>query len=127
MEETTEVPDEYKWDMVLDSMTPEVDEIEDYDQFLNMEVLLPQNGEHLRAAKVLGVSEQSKGRYDLNPVENSQIYDVMFPDGSIQQYTANIIAENLVAQILEYLSQFQTIGLMELSLSWLHGKMEQKP
>lgn len=37
-------------------MTPDVDDIPDYDQFLNMEVLLPQNGEHLRAAKVIGIS-----------------------------------------------------------------------
>lgn len=98
-EEDTQVPDEYKWDLVLDSLTPEADDIPDYDAFLDMEVLLPQNGEHLRAARVIGISENSEGSYDPNPVENSQIYDVMFPDGSVQQYAANIIAENLLGQI----------------------------
>ena len=30
---------------------------------------------------------------------NTRIYDVLFPDGSVRQYAANIIAENLYSQV----------------------------
>ena len=29
------------------------------------------------------------GTYNANPLVNSQIYEVMFPDGSVQQFAAN--------------------------------------
>ena len=82
---------------------PEVDDINDFDMYINSEVLLPQDGEHMRAAKVIGRATDSEGKaignYHSNPVLKTRVYDVMFPDGSIQQYVANIIAENLYSQI----------------------------
>jgi hypothetical protein len=39
------------------------------------------------------------GSYDENPVLNSMIYDVAFPDGSIKEYAANILAENMLSQV----------------------------
>ena len=39
------------------------------------------------------------GSYDENPVLNSMIYDVEFPDGSIKEYAANILAENILSQV----------------------------
>jgi hypothetical protein len=39
------------------------------------------------------------GSYDENPVLNSMIYDVEFPDGSIKEYAANILAENMLSQV----------------------------
>ena len=84
---------------------PEADDIPDLDQYLNAEVLLPQDGEHLRAAQVVGRSTdlngQPVGEYNSNPILNTRVYDVMFPDGSIQQYGANIIAENIYSQVDE--------------------------
>ena len=84
---------------------PEVDEISDLDLYLNAEVLLPQDGEYLRAARVIGRATGEDGvpigTYDSNPILNTRIYDVMFPDGSIQQYSANVIAENLFSQVDE--------------------------
>ena len=35
------------------------------------------------------------GVYDPNPMMNTREYDVMIPNGAIQQYSANIIAECL--------------------------------
>ena len=35
------------------------------------------------------------------PILNSRVYDAMFPDSSVQQYGANIIAENLYSQVDE--------------------------
>ena len=70
-----------------------------------MEVLLPQDGEHTRAAKVVGRSKDDrgniKGSFNNNLILNTRVYDVMFPDGAVQQYGANVIAENLYEQVDE--------------------------
>ena len=77
----------------------DVDEYKDFDAYIGTEVLLPQNGDVMKAAKVIGRSVDdtgsSIGQYDSNPMLNTKVYDVMFPDGTVQQYAANFIAENL--------------------------------
>jgi len=40
---------------------PEVDSFKDYDKYINAEVLLPQDGEHLQAARVIEKSLDSAG------------------------------------------------------------------
>ncbi len=91
--ETTEMPE-------ADDIATDIDE---YDKFINAEVLLPKDGEHMQAAKVVGRARDSmgnvKGSSHTNPMLDTRIYDVMFPDGSISQYAANIIAENVYAQV----------------------------
>ena len=78
---------------------PQVDNIPDFDSFLHAEVLLPRNGEVKQATTVLGQSTDIKGdpigEYDPNPMINTRVYDVMFPDGEVQQYSANVIAQSL--------------------------------
>jgi len=48
---------------------------------------------------VLGQSTGSDGdpigEYDDNPILNTRVYDVLFPDGIVHQYLANIIAQNI--------------------------------
>ena len=39
------------------------------------------------------------GHYDPNPLLNSIVYDVEFPDGAIKQYAANTIAQNMYSQV----------------------------
>ena len=82
---------------------PEIDDIPDLDLYLNAEVLLPKDGKHMQSAQVVGRTTDSNGNpvgeYNANPILNTRVYDVMFPDGSIQQYAANIIAENLYSQV----------------------------
>ena len=62
-------------------------------------MLLPHNGEHMRAARVVDRTNNQDGKliedHNLNPILDTGIYDVMFPDGQIQQYAANIIAEHM--------------------------------
>ena len=71
-----------------ESNVPEVDEFENYENYLNAEVLLPQNGAHMRAAKVIGrakdIDGMSLGDYDSNPYLDTRVYDVMFPDGAVE-------------------------------------------
>ena len=73
-----------------------------YDAMINAEVLLPQ-GEGMKSAKVKGRAKDSEGNiignYDSNPLLNSMLYDVEFPDGAIKQYAANTIAQNMYAQV----------------------------
>ena len=38
------------------------------------------------------------GTYDDNPILNTIVYDVEFPDGAVKQYAANVIAENMYTQ-----------------------------
>ena len=104
-EETDEIPKEYDWESFCEepSTIPDVDDFADYEAYMHAEVLLPQNGEHMRAARVVGLVKnrdgREKGNYNPNPVLDTRVYEVMFPDGATEQYAANIIAENLIGQL----------------------------
>ena len=72
------------------------------DLLINAEVLLPQ-GDSQQMAKVIRRSIDSDGfvlgEFDENPILNSLVYDVEFPDGVVKQYAANVIAENVLSQV----------------------------
>ena len=82
-----------------DHTMPDADTFPDYDEYINNDVLLPKDGEHMMAAKVLQRSRDNDGKiqgsHNPNPILDTRIYDVMFPDGAVHQYAANIIAENI--------------------------------
>ena len=44
-------------------------------------------------------SGEIRGTYNENPILNTLVYDVEFPDGDVREYSANIIAENMYAQV----------------------------
>jgi hypothetical protein len=72
------------------------------DHLIHAELNLPQ-GETMQHAKVTGRSKDDTGStigtYDHNPMLNTMLYDVEFPDGSVKEYAANIIAENMFSQV----------------------------
>ena len=72
------------------------------DLLINAEVLLPQ-GEKMQSAKVSRRVKDSNGKligsHDDNPMLNTSLYEVKFPDGAVKEYAANIIAENMYAQV----------------------------
>lgn len=82
---------------------PDADELPDYDQYVNADVLLPHDGEHLQSARVVRRVTDHKGdpigKHNLNPLLDTRIYEVMFGDGSQQQFAANVIAENMWAEV----------------------------
>ncbi len=49
--------------------------------------------------RALDSDGQLVGTFDKNPVLNSMLYDVEFPNGVTKQYAANIIAENVLYQV----------------------------
>jgi hypothetical protein len=73
-----------------------------YDKMIHHEVVMAQ-GDKMRPAKVIGRTigpdGHTIGTYNENPVLNSMVYDVEFPDGEVREYSANVIAENLLAQV----------------------------
>ena len=78
---------------------PEVDSIPDFDAYVHAEVMLPNDEGVMQLATVLGQSTSTEGdpigEYDDNPMINTRVYDVLFPDGVVHQYSANIIAQNI--------------------------------
>ena len=93
----------YPEDQVINDL-PDADDIPDnYDVYIDAEVLLPKDGEHLQAARVIGRAKNEEGKtfgtYHQNPMLNTNVYEVMFPDGSTSRYAANIIAENIYSQV----------------------------
>ena len=91
----------------------DTDDIPDLDQYLTAAVLLPQDGEYLKAAKVVQRVTDGNGdvigKYNSNPILDTRVYKVMFPDGSIQQYSENVIAENIYAQVDEEEHRYQLL------------------
>ena len=68
------------------------------DMIINAELSLSQ-GELMQPAKVIGRSKDEHGKivgtYDTNPLLNTLVYDVEFPDGDVREFSANIICENM--------------------------------
>ena len=69
------------------SELPNDDAYDNHDMIINAEVMLPHNGEHMQAARVVGRSKSSNGiftgTYNEKPILDTRVFDVQFPDGSI--------------------------------------------
>lgn len=75
--------------------------------------MLPKDGVHMRVAKIIGRSRGEDGKplghYHERSFHNTRVYDVMFHDGSIEQFAANTIAENIYSQVDEEGYRYQLI------------------
>ena len=72
-----------------------------YDKMLHAEVQMQtENGTMQGTVLRRAMSPDGKipGRYDNNPILNSLVYEVEFTDGSVREYSANLNAENMIAQ-----------------------------
>ena len=95
------VYEEYEDDDEKARILHEADHVS-YDELINAEVLLPHQGKTSHATVVgrhKDKDDSMTGRHDSNPVLNTAIYDVLFPDGAVKQYAANTIAENMWAHV----------------------------
>jgi Reverse transcriptase (RNA-dependent DNA polymerase) len=72
-----------------------------HDQYIGAEVLLP-TGDRMLTGRVTGRKRDSEGNpigtASTQPVLDTRVYTVEFPDGDIGEYAANVIAENMYAQ-----------------------------
>jgi hypothetical protein len=96
--------DETIVDPVFDK--PEADEFtaETFDKYLTANVLLPRGDSQLKGKVVARARDSNNnpvGKANNNPILDTREYEVQFPDGSMDVYTANIIAENLYSQVMD--------------------------
>ena len=98
-----EPSDLYEDDEQEAHQVPDRDDIPDnfYDTYLGAEVLLP-CGDMMQTATVkrrkLSTSGDPIGQQNSNPILDTRVYQVEFPDGAEMEYAANLIAENMWAQ-----------------------------
>jgi hypothetical protein len=82
---------------------PDIDDItpEDEDNYIGAKVNLPL-GRTMRAGQVVKRARddagETYGTKNDNPILDTRVYQVKFPDGEIAEYAANVIAENMYAQ-----------------------------
>ena len=99
MEEFKKVVDDPKVKHADEGFTPDVFD----DTYLNMELALPRGGGEVEFTRVVKRMRDKDGlpigTANDNPVLDSRIYEVEFPDGHKASLAANVIAENLFAQV----------------------------
>ena len=88
-----------------DSEIPEADDhptAEAFNNWIGSQVYLPR-GDQMQYAKVTGRKRNADGNYigqwNQNPILNTAVYEVEFPDGTEQAYSANVIAQNIYSRV----------------------------
>jgi hypothetical protein len=97
----------YEDDEVPPSKMPDIDDIkkehdvDTYDQYVGAHVRVP-IGNEIRSGKVIrrkrDLDGTVRGRANTSPMLDTRNYEIEFPDGRSDEYTANVIAENMYAQ-----------------------------
>jgi hypothetical protein len=97
---------------------PDIDDVDNnhdvdtYDQYAGAQVRVPIGGE-IRSGKVMRRKRELdgtwKGRTNANSILDSRTYEIEFPDGRSDEYTANAIAENMYAQCDTKGNQFNSM------------------
>jgi hypothetical protein len=85
---------------------PDIDNLDEYDvdtydQYMGASVQLS-IGDKVQTGKVTGrkrgLDGVARGKASANPILDTRTYNVKFPDGRSEDYTANVIANNMYAQ-----------------------------
>ena len=103
-EHDEEFIDEFR-NKVSDDSIPEVDvKCNEKDNYVNMEINIPRGVEgeieHARVKKrALDRDGRPIGKCNKNPILDTRAYEVEYTDGTIEILPANIIAENILAQV----------------------------
>ena len=94
-----------------DTVMPDADDFigDTLDEYINAELLLPKGDEWISATVVKrkrGADGNLIGKRNPNPLLDTRVYEVQFPDGHSEEYTANLIAEALYSQTDEFGNQY---------------------
>jgi hypothetical protein len=97
----------YEYDEVSPSKMPYIDDIKEehdvdtYDQYVGAHARVP-IGDYIPYGKVVrrkrDLDGDVMGRANDNSMLDTRTYEIEFPDGRSDEYTANVIAENMYAQ-----------------------------
>ena len=86
----------------VDDDSDDLGEISAYDKMIHAQLQF-KHGDAMMDARVKGRKRnalgQEIGTYNENPMMNTMIYEVEFQDGTVKEYTANVIADNIYAQV----------------------------
>jgi hypothetical protein len=98
----------YEDDEVPASKMPDIDDndndhdVDTYDQYVGAQVRVP-IGDEIRSGKVMRRKRELdgtwKGRANANSMLDSRTYEIEFPDGCSDEYTANIIAQTCMLSV----------------------------
>jgi hypothetical protein len=84
---------------------PDEDDEEAVDNYLNVELIMNMGTNDKRRGRVVkrsrGLDSKPIGRAHANPLFDTREYEIEFNDGSHEKYQANVIAENMFAQVDE--------------------------
>ena len=71
-----------------------------YDKITNLEVMIAHNDYRgkVTGRTVFG-NRKISGTSNHDPYHNTMVYDVQFPYGTVKEYAASLIAENMVNQV----------------------------
>jgi Reverse transcriptase (RNA-dependent DNA polymerase) len=96
-------PSDEEYDDMHVGARPDDDDEEAVDKYLNVELILDVGHNDERRGRVVkrsrGPDGEPIGRAHANPLFDTREYEVEFSDGSREKYQANIIAENMFAQV----------------------------
>ena len=85
---------------------------ETYNKYIAAQVLLPK-GDSLVSRQVIKQKRDDNGnpigRSNSNPLLDKRVYEVQFPDGTEQEYTANLIATSLYTQVNDEGNQYKLL------------------
>ena len=89
-------------DMITDDQ-PDDDDEEAIDKYLNIELMMNMGTNDEWRGRVIkrswGLDGEPIGRAHNNPLFDTREYEVEFTDGTHERYQANVIAENMCAQV----------------------------
>ena len=111
----TTTPTDAEYGDMITTDVPEVDDIDEemVDKYLNAELIFDigtgaeRRGRVVKRAK--GTTGEPIGRAHANPLFDTREYVVEFTDGTTENYFANVIAENMYAQIDSEGRQYQLL------------------
>ena len=83
---------------------PEADDFDDesFDEYLSARIILPKGDKYEKATVVRrkrDIHGNPMGKSDTNPKMDTRMYEVQFSDGTVQEYTVNLIAESIYSQV----------------------------
>jgi hypothetical protein len=97
----TPTDDEYG-DMIVTEKLKDADEYNDLDKYIGAQLLLDMGGQPLHARVIKrsrGPDGEKVGKYHHNPILDTRAYLVELADGTVDEYTANVIAKKLYSQV----------------------------
>ena len=103
------IPSDQEYGDMLFGERPEDDDEDAIDKYIGMELIMDAGTDFERGARVVKRAKDDEGRpigrAHSNPIMDSRSYEVEFADGTRDKVTANIIAENMYAQIDDHGNQ----------------------